>query len=494
MSGHQVVYGPRTAKSDQRFDAGRNLSNKDTEIENIIRTWKGEVKESNTLNPKDEMKILRNWGYLKKKLPVNQVIDPFIEKCVVTPEQWLQIKSSGKGDADLTEDLLYVILKRPPDVYPSMLAALRALGLSQVAQQLEGTRENISLSSSLSSGGSLRQIGRPTKVGGTFPRPVESISVADPRNGAVGAICEEPGSAGDVVIDTTVRQHDLERMKDEIREELRQLRANIENGREADRAQLTSLQHKHDELQGDLEKATEEREKLKADIETFAELVNSLKQQMEKKQEQFEAAAERNKELERQLKSKTGQIQEELEEKERERVGLEHVLHAKEADYRVLQAALERLKVDHEERHGRLRSLTRDKVILEKEVQLLNKDKKNLEVKIKSLEQHMRILQEKHIRETSDIRQEMERQKTLLEEADRERQDLERQLYDSVRKNEGLRRSNTSLEESLQRTTDEKLHLQQRLRQADMTKYARPPYLAGTRSTRVGWNPKHLKR
>ncbi|WAR03660.1 hypothetical protein MAR_010218 [Mya arenaria] len=442
MSGHQVVYGPRTAKSDQRFDAGRNLSNKDTEIENIIRTWKGEVKESNTLNPKDEMKILRNWGYLKKKLPVNQVIDPFIEKCVVTPEQWLQIKSSGKGDADLTEDLLYVILKRPPDVYPSMLAALRALGLSQV----------------------------------------ESISVADPRNGAVGAICEEPG------------------MKDEIREELRQLRANIENGREADRAQLTSLQsvffsqHKHDELQGDLEKATEEREKLKADIETFAELVNSLKQQMEKKQEQFEAAAERNKELERQLKSKTGQIQEELEEKERERVGLEHVLHAKEADYRVLQAALERLKVDHEERHGRLRSLTRDKVILEKEVQLLNKDKKNLEVKIKSLEQHMRILQEKHIRETSDIRQEMERQKTLLEEADRERQDLERQLYDSVRKNEGLRRSNTSLEESLQRTTDEKLHLQQRLRQADMTKYARPPYLAGTRSTRVGWNPKHLKR
>lgn len=44
--------------------------------------------------------------------------------------------------------------------------------------------------------------------------------------------------------------------------------------------------------------------------------------------------------------------------------------------------------------------VTKDKVTLEKEVQLLNKDKRNLEVKIRSLEQHIRVLQETHARET----------------------------------------------------------------------------------------------
>jgi len=104
-----------------------------------------------------------------------------------------------------------------------------------------------------------------------------------------------------------------------------------------------------------------------------------------------------------------------------------------------------------------------------------------------------RILQEKHARETGDIKLELEKQKTLLEEKERERQDLERKLEDRMRENENLRRAKHNLQDTLQRTQDENVHLQHRLKQTDLN-YALPPFLAGSRSTRNGWHPKTFRR
>ncbi|XP_045173436.2 cingulin-like protein 1 [Mercenaria mercenaria] len=513
-----------TAKSDQRFDAGRrvimstfkvdkardeanhNEDNKKRKDESEKEDKIDDDMDRNRLHPKDEMKILKHWGLLKKTLNIAQIIDPLIEKGVITPERWMKLKRNQKTDQDTVEEFLYFLLKSHHDAYEIFLKSLKSREYGHVANQLERTgADDTSPPVSLSSEGSNqnnRHIGRPTTINRIFPRQSAPV-IPDPRNGAnegdrnvsaAQTVLAEHGAISANTRSNTVKPEDLHRMKEEITGELRELRANIEKDRDEDRLELCILQRKHSELQGDLAKTKGDREQLKAELTFVTETVKVLKAQIELKQSEYNQVKDKNQDLEKKLENRSGHLEKLIREKEREKSDLVKTLKTKEGEYKQLQSMLERLKEEHEDRHARLKGLTKDKVTLEKEVQLLNKEKKNLEVKIKSLEQHIRVLQETHARETGDIKQELLKQKTLLEEKEKERLDLEKKLQESVRENENLKKTNHDLVESLQKTKDEKAHLQEKLHKADMTKYVLPPFLAGSRSTRTGWNPKNLRR
>lgn len=490
-------------KDDLKLSNEEGTDNEKTSEVKIAST---EGSDRNSLLPNDEMKILKHWGLLKKTLVVGRIIDPLIEKGIITPEKWMSLKKNEKSDPDTAEDFMYILLKSHPDAYDIFLKALNAHGYSHLAGQLEGHSAE-DTSSSISSGGSSqnRQIGRPPSISHAriFPRQTIHMHIPDPRNGASGDVRNlvpvdelERGATSSLhhVPDNTVRQEDLDKMKQEITEELRQLRANIERDRDQDRLELKILQRKHTELQDDLAKTKDDREQLQSELRAVTENVQGLKDQIERKQAEYREVQEKNKQLEEQLQHRSGHLEKQIRDKEREKNELMKALKNKEGEYRQLQNAMEKLKEEHEERHNRLKNLTKDKVTLEKEVQILNKDKRNLEVKIKSLEQHIRVLQESYTRETGEIKHQLDKQKTLLEEKERERIDLEKKLEERVRENENLKRTNLDLEESLQKTQDEKAHLQQKLHRADMSRYALPPFLAGSKSTRTGWNPKNLRR
>lgn len=158
---HVTYTGRHTAKSDQRFDANQRrdinttISGKNDDINNAPpdkksdstrriteRQYKEEIKVEiagrNHLEPKDEMKILKNWGLLKKTLILGQIVDPLIEKGILTPEKWMSLKTNSRTEQDNVEEFLYHILKCKHDAYGSFIGALRSRGYSHVANQLEG--------------------------------------------------------------------------------------------------------------------------------------------------------------------------------------------------------------------------------------------------------------------------------------------------------------------------------------------------------------------
>ena len=90
------------------------------------------------LDTKDETKILKNWGFLKKTLNIAHVIDPLIEKGIFTPHYWMTLKSKNMSEAERVEEFLYSLLKGKSDSYSIFLVALKSRGYTQVANQLEG--------------------------------------------------------------------------------------------------------------------------------------------------------------------------------------------------------------------------------------------------------------------------------------------------------------------------------------------------------------------
>lgn len=77
-------------------------------------------------------------------------------------------------------------------------------------------------------------------------------------------------------------------MKEEITDELRELRANIEKDRDEDRLELRILQRKHTELKDDLAKTKGDKEKLKTELTFVTETVKVLKVQIDLKQAEYD--------------------------------------------------------------------------------------------------------------------------------------------------------------------------------------------------------------
>ena len=322
-----------------------------------------------------------------------------------------------------------------------------------------------------------------------FLQTVKGIGMQDPRNGASDALSETGASSQE----STVKQEDLNKMKEEITTELRQLRINIEKDRDQDRLELQVLQRKHTELQENFSSMHGEKDNLVKELTNVTTTVNELKTQMQEREKEFLDLKQKNKELRLQLEAKANDLQKIINQKEKEREELVKALKVKDTEYKKLQAMLETLKTDHEDRLNRLKNVNKEKFKLEKDVQFLLKEKKNLETKINTMSENIRALQETHSREAGNITQELEKQKTLLEEKERERADLEKRLEESVRENENLKMRNLKLEDCLKKSQDEKAHLQTRVRAHDMSSYAIPPFLVGGKSNRPGWRPSNSR-
>ena len=102
-----------------------------------IRTKKPAV-SGGGLGTKDETKILKHWGYLKKTLHLAHIVDPLIEKGVLTIDRWMALKSKSISEAERVEEFLYALLKGKPETYSIFLVALKSRGYTQMANQLEG--------------------------------------------------------------------------------------------------------------------------------------------------------------------------------------------------------------------------------------------------------------------------------------------------------------------------------------------------------------------
>ena len=63
--------------------------------------------ERRSLNPKDEVKVLKNWGVLKRQLVLGQIIDPLIEKGIYSPDEWQALKNKQVSEPEKVEDFLY---------------------------------------------------------------------------------------------------------------------------------------------------------------------------------------------------------------------------------------------------------------------------------------------------------------------------------------------------------------------------------------------------
>ena len=98
---------------------------------NTIRTKKPVV-SGGGLGTKDETKILKHWGYLKKTLHLAHIVDPLIEKGVLTIDRWMALKSKSISEAERVEEFLYALLKGKPETYSIFLVALKSRGYTQV--------------------------------------------------------------------------------------------------------------------------------------------------------------------------------------------------------------------------------------------------------------------------------------------------------------------------------------------------------------------------
>ena len=158
-----------TAKSDQRFDAGRRIVINTSNAENARQESKTDKETEkkkqekddknerdmckNSLYPRDEMKILKHWGLLKKTLHVGNIIDPLIEKGIVTPEKWMELKRNHNSEQDSVEEFLYLLLNCQPAAYDIFLKVLKSRGYGHLATQLEGINsDELSPQISVSSG------------------------------------------------------------------------------------------------------------------------------------------------------------------------------------------------------------------------------------------------------------------------------------------------------------------------------------------------------
>lgn len=133
-NGHSHIFKQSSLQSSFNLNSGTKNgtppSKKDTHQE----------KPNASLNQTDELKILKNWGTLKKNVAVGHIIDPLIEKGVYTPEQWMDLKSKRATPSEQIEELLYHILKSKSDTYEVFIGALKSRGYAHVANQLEGVK------------------------------------------------------------------------------------------------------------------------------------------------------------------------------------------------------------------------------------------------------------------------------------------------------------------------------------------------------------------
>ena len=147
------------SKEPDKGDVERKLDTKmpyqtTWKVGGSLQTTQLATSERNHLSPQDEVKILKNWRYLKTNVVIANIVDLLIEKGIYTPDQWMALKHNDIPEGEKVEEILYHLLKCKPNTYTIFMDALRSGGYGHVVNQLEGLKNHDSSPSvSVSSSG-----------------------------------------------------------------------------------------------------------------------------------------------------------------------------------------------------------------------------------------------------------------------------------------------------------------------------------------------------
>lgn len=288
-------------------------------------------------------------------------------------------------------------------------------------------------------------------------------------------------SSGLQNVNDSVRQTDLEKMKDEITGELRMLRTNLETERKEDRAQMKSLQRQHTDLKTNFDNMQSERHELKRKINELKNNVDQLKSNLASKEKDYEDIKRKNNFLLEELGKKTDAVSKAVQEKEKEKDEIEKKLQSKNKEYKELQEALETLKDDHEDRLIRLKAMNKEKIRLEQNIKASDKEQKDLALQIKSLESKITRIKGEHEKEINQIQQDLDDQIDLISQLEKDKETLERILTETEESNIELRDQNVTLLEKLHNSEEQNAIMRARLQAVDLKKYAVPPYTTSVR-------------
>ncbi|XP_071140369.1 chromosome partition protein Smc-like [Mytilus edulis] len=422
--------------------------------------------------PKEQDILTKHWGLVKQSVVLNHIVDPLIENHVISVDQWMDLKNRRMTEPERMEELLYIILKSKQDSVFIFLKALRKRGYKHVADELDG---KISV-----------QAPPTTYVGiadkrGTITRfkqvPVVKDDIVDSYNNP----SLTSSASSDARNDDSVKQTDLEKMKDEIKGELRQLRANLETERKEDRQEMKDLKRQHTDLRTNFEKIQAERTELKRKINELSNNVDQLKTNLASKEKEYADIKRKNNFLLEELSKKSDAISKAVQEKEKEKTDIEKKLETKNVEYKELQVILNTLKEDHEERLARLKSINKEKIRLEQHAKTSEKQKKDLEMQIKALDDQIARCKIDHDKEISLLQQDLDNQTDVIFSLEKDKAKLENKLIEIEENNEDLRDRNVVLQEKLQSSEEENAIMRARLQAFDMKKYAVPPYNAVVR-------------
>ena len=95
------------------------------------------MQRSNYRNKEHEI-LTKNWGLVKQSVILNHIVDPLIEKHIISVDQWMDLKNRHMTEPERMEELLYILLKSEQDSVSIFLKALRNKGFKHIADELDG--------------------------------------------------------------------------------------------------------------------------------------------------------------------------------------------------------------------------------------------------------------------------------------------------------------------------------------------------------------------
>lgn len=95
------------------------------------------MRKSN-IRTKEQELLTKHWGLVKQAVVLHHIVDPLIERNVLTVDQWMDLKNRRISEPERMEELLYIILKSRHDSVDLFLKALKQKGYKHIADELEG--------------------------------------------------------------------------------------------------------------------------------------------------------------------------------------------------------------------------------------------------------------------------------------------------------------------------------------------------------------------
>lgn len=82
--------------------------------------------------------LTNNWGLVKQSVVLNHIVDPLIEKRIISVDQWMDLKNKSMTEPERMEELLYILMKSKPASVSIFLKTLRNKGYQHIADELDG--------------------------------------------------------------------------------------------------------------------------------------------------------------------------------------------------------------------------------------------------------------------------------------------------------------------------------------------------------------------